>query len=90
MGCGRKYDTITIQVVDGSTIFLCMPCGVSFWANIAKAMVEPDDPQVKEIVANTSLEDVVLVTDDSAGYGIRKTPDPVADNDFEFDGSLSE
>lgn len=89
MACGRTYDVILTQVVDGSTMFLCMPDFISFAANVAKAMTEPDDPQVKEIVANTSLEDVVLVTDDSAGYGIRKGPDPVDDDDFEFDGSLT-
>lgn len=89
MACGRTYDVMVIQVVDASTLFLCMPCGVNFWAGVAKAMVEPEDPEIKEIVGNATLDDVVLVTDPNPGYGIRGYSDPAAGDDFEFDGAVA-
>lgn len=89
-GCGRTYDVVFTQVVDGSTLFLCIPDLVNFIANLAKSMTEPDDPEVKEIVASTTLDDVMLVTDGTSGYGIRGHSDPHADDDFTFDGEVSE
>jgi len=83
------YDVVFTQVVDSSTLFLCVPCLVSFVHNIAKAMTEPNDPQVMEVIANASLDDVVLVTDPTPGYGIRGNSDPHADDDFDFDGDVS-
>lgn len=85
--CGRKYDVVFTQVVDSSTLFLCMPCLVSFVSNIAKAMVEPDAADVKEVISGVSLDDTVLVTDNAPGYGIVGNSDPLPADEFEFDGT---
>lgn len=85
--CGRKYDVVFVQVVDSSTLFLCIPCLVNFVHGIAKAMTEPDAPEVQEVISGVSLEDTVLVTDNSAGYGIVGHSDPRPEDEFEFDGT---
>lgn len=84
--CGRKYDVVFVQVVDSSTLFLCMPCLVNLVKNIAQAMVEPDAPEIREVVSGVSLEDTVLVTDNTPGYGVRGNSDPTVEDEFDFDG----
>lgn len=85
--CGRKYDVVFTQVVDSSTLFLCMPCLVNLVKNIAQAMVEPDAPEIQEVVSGVTLEDTVLVTDNSPGYGVVGHSDPMPEDEFEFDGT---
>jgi hypothetical protein len=88
MGCGRKYDVIIVQVIDSSTLMLCMPCGVSFWANVAKAMVEPNDPAVMEVVAGANFDGIVtaaIPADNIMPFPQRTAP---AEDEFDFDGSL--
>ena len=87
--CGRKYDVVFTQVVDSSTLFLCMPCLVNLVKNIAMAMVEPDSPDIKEVISGVSLEDTVLVTDNTPGYGIVGNSDPLPSDEFDFDGMES-
>lgn len=89
-GCGRKYDVIVTQVVDGSTLFLCMPDLVSFVRNVAQSMVEPDSPEIQEVVQNADLADVVVVTEPDPGYAVRGNSDPTAEDEFEFDGMSEE
>lgn len=85
-GCGRTYDVIVVQVVDNSTLMLCLPDFVSFAANVAKAMTEPDDDAVREVTENVTLDDVMLVTETQRGYGIVGNSDPLPEDEFEFDG----
>lgn len=85
--CGRTYDVIVVTVVDASTLMLCVPCLMSFSANIAKSMTEPNDPEVMEVVANANLDGVLVVTDDTPGYGIVGHSDPLPQDEFEFDGT---
>lgn len=85
--CGRKYDVVFTQVVDSSTLFLCMPCLVNLVKNITQAMVEPDAPEIQEVVSGVSLEDTVLVTDNTPGFGIVGHSDPLPEDEFQFDGT---
>lgn len=85
--CGRPYDVIVVQVADNSTLMLCMPDFVSFAANVAKAMTEPDDPAVQEVVQGANLDDVLITTDDTPSYGIVGHSDPLPQDEFEFDGT---
>lgn len=85
-GCGRTYDVVVVQVADNSTLMLCMPDFVSFAANVAKAMTEPEDGAVKEVVAGTSLDNVLHATETDSGYGIRGNSDPTPEDEFAFDG----
>jgi hypothetical protein len=84
-GCGRQYDVIVTQVVDGSVMMLCLPDFVSFAANVARAMTEPEDAQVKEVVASTNLTDVMLVTAAAEAKFSRGHSDPSPDDDFDVD-----
>jgi hypothetical protein len=85
-GCGRNYDVIVVQVADNSTLMLCMPDFVSFAANVAKAMVEPDDKAVREVTAGADLSNVMHATETETGYGIRGYSDPAPEDEFDFDG----
>lgn len=75
--CGRKYDVIVIQIVDGSTTMMCIPCFMSFAHSVMVAMVEPNNPAVQEVMAGTNLEDVLFVppgADDDSYTGPEYTP----------------
>lgn len=89
-GCGRMYDCVFTQVIDASTLFLCMPCFMTFARNIMEAMVEADSAAVQEAVAGADLSDVMLVDagaeDDFREYLATRTPD----DQFDFDGSVVE
>lgn len=85
-GCGRTYDIVIIQVVDGSTNMMCIPCFMSFAHRIMTAMVEPENPAVAEVVEGADFSDVTYVDPNAVGYGIRGFSDPPAEDDFEFDG----
>lgn len=86
-GCGRKYDIIITQVVDASTLMLCMPCLISFARNLAEAMIEPDSAAVQEVIAAADLSNVMLVTDPETPNVVRGFSNPAAaDDEFTFDG----
>lgn len=86
-GCGRKYDVIIVQIIDGSTLMLCIPCMTSFSVNVMKAMVEPESPEVQEVLGSTDLTGVMLVTESGSDAPTRGFSDPApADDEFSFDG----
>lgn len=51
-GCGNPYDFVIVQVADGTTEFLCMPCFVKLASDVLAAMTEVDNPQVKLALAS--------------------------------------
>lgn len=86
-GCGRKYDIVVTQVIDASTLFLCIPCFMSFARNVMQAMVEADSADVKDVTASADLTNVMLVTESENPAGRRDFSDPEpADDEFAFDG----
>lgn len=86
-GCGRKYDVLVIQVVDASTLMLCIPCMLSFARNVAQAMVEAESAEVQEVTASADLTGVMLVTESESANPVRGFSDPEpADDEFAFDG----
>lgn len=88
--CGRQYDVIVTQVVDGSTMFLCIPCFMSFAHNVMQAMVDPNNPGVMEAVTSADLTDVAYVTAKEGG-SVAGVPAPtMPDDEFSFDGMTSE
>jgi hypothetical protein len=89
-GCGRPYDAIFIQVVDGSTLFYCIPCLHSFLVSLTRAMVEGDDPQVREVVAGADLSDVAVVTADAGSHESTFTYTDGITEDFFVDGDDGE
>lgn len=84
-GCGRTYDVIIVQAIDGSTLFYCIPCLQQFVYQMTRAMLEPNDPQVQEVVEGADLSGVMLVDPDATGYTVRGFSDPVAEDDFDMD-----
>lgn len=86
-GCGRKYDIICTQVIDASTLMLCIPCFLSFARNVAQAMVDEYDPAVREVMAGADMTGVMLVTESDTPGTVPgfSDPDP-ADDEFAFDG----
>jgi hypothetical protein len=88
--CGRTYDVIIIQPVDGSTLFYCMPCMLNFAHQLMQSMVEPDNPEIQAVVAANPISDVAYVTADSPQYKVRGFSDPVDDDFFDSDGGDSE
>lgn len=86
-GCGRKYDIILTQIVDASTLMLCIPCMLSFSRNVAQAMVEADSGEVREVLAGANLDGVMLVTESDTPGTVPGFSDPKpADDEFAFDG----
>lgn len=86
-GCGRKYDIVVTQVIDASTLFLCIPCFMSFAHNVMQAMVDADSADVKDVTASADLTGVMLVTESESATPVRGFSDPEpADDEFAFDG----
>jgi hypothetical protein len=89
-GCGREYDLAVIQVIDSSTLFLCIPDFLNFAKNVATAMVEPENMDVVEISQSADLSGVVIATTVAPDLTIRGNSDPAPDDEFDFDGVTSE
>lgn len=50
-GCGNPYDYVFVQVADGTTEFLCLPCFVQLAGELLKAVIDPSDGMVAAAVA---------------------------------------
>lgn len=89
-GCGRQYDIIVVLVVDGSTLMHCIPCHQAFIVSMTRAMVEADDPQVKEVVSGADFTDVMVVDANAPGFRFASVPAVPAEDEFSFDGMVDE
>lgn len=89
-GCGRPYDIMVVLVVDGSTLMHCIPCHQAFIVNMTRAMIEADDPQVQEVVANADLTGVMIVDPDAPGFRFASVPAVPTEDEFSFDGMVEE
>lgn len=49
--CGNPYDVILIQVSDGTTQFLCIPCFIKLAAEVVEAMTNGESAQVQEAMS---------------------------------------
>lgn len=85
--CGRKYDVVLVQIIDGSTLMLCIPCLMSFSRNVMQAMVDADSVDVRDVTASADFTGVMLVTESDTPSSMRGFSDPEpADDEFSFDG----
>lgn len=82
--CGRQYDIISIQVVDGSSNFHCLPCFIAFSVQVATAMLEPDNADVQAVVELNPAGDVVYVDASADGIPIRGFSDPIEEDEFDI------
>lgn len=85
-GCGRTYDVVIIQVVDGSTSFYCIPCFMGFAHQVMQAMVEPHNPQVEEVIAGSDFSDISVVTVGGVAFDVNPALPPAPDDEFSFTG----
>lgn len=85
-GCGRPYDVITILIVDGSTLFHCLPCSQQFAYQLMRAMVEPDSADVQEVVDGASFEGIAMVEPGVTGYTLRLPEYVPPEDEFQFTG----
>ncbi len=85
-GCGRPYDLVVVLAIDSSVLMHCIPCHQAFMVSMTKAMVEENDPQVMEVVANADLTGVMHVDPDAPDYSLTGKALLDADDDFVFDG----
>lgn len=85
-GCGRTYDVIITQVVDGSTAFYCIPCFMAFAHQVMQAMVEPDNAQVQEVIGGSDFSDISYVEVGGTTFNVNPTLPPPADDEFTFTG----
>ena len=49
--CGNPYDVILIQVSDGTTQFLCIPCFIKLASDVLGAVLNDDPAQVTEAMS---------------------------------------
>ena len=49
--CGNPYDVILIQVSDGTTQFLCIPCFIKLASDVVGAMLNDNPAQVEEAMS---------------------------------------
>lgn len=89
-GCGRKYDAILIQVVDASTLMLCMPCLMSLSHQIMKSMVEAGDPGVTEAIAGADFTNIAYVDSSMSADATATVNANPPEDEFAFDGTVSE
>lgn len=50
-GCGNPYDYILVSVVDSTTEMVCLPCFLKLSSEILEAVVNPDNPDVMQAIA---------------------------------------
>lgn len=46
-GCGNPYDYVLVDVRDGETQFICIPCFVRTATDMVRAIENPEDPEVQ-------------------------------------------
>lgn len=81
-GCGNPYDYIVVNVADGTTEFLCLPCFVRLAHDMITAVTMPDDPTVIAAVAAMGQIDVAPMTGKGARRRGKNAPVTADDDDL--------
>lgn len=58
-GCGNPYDFVVVTVQDGEAQMLCTPCFIRTAMDMVAAIVNPDDPEVAQRIAEAGTVDQV-------------------------------
>lgn len=90
-GCGNPYDTIIINVRDGTTEFLCLPCFVRLASDVVAAMTEADNPDVQAAMAYAAGRPADLVPGPTGKRRGHNAPATADDPDLlaEFDSVIT-
>lgn len=73
-GDGNPYDVILVNVSDGTTDFLCMPCFVHVAAGVVEAMTNPESPDVQRALTTVAGLGLTPVPGPSGATGKRNAP----------------
>lgn len=91
-GCGNPYHMILISVIDGSTLFLCMPHFVQTATDVISAMTNGLSPEAEAERQAMNAEQVAESADVTARRGKHNAPAGAEDPDLvaHFDGIVYE
>lgn len=72
--CGNAYSVILLQVTDGSSLYLCIPCFVRTAIEIVKAMTEGLPPEVQETANELAAMQADMTPGPTAKRGRHNAP----------------
>lgn len=61
-GCGNPFDFVITTVQDSTTLMLCVPCYVRTAMDVVAAITEPNNPDVRDRIADAGMVDTVPMT----------------------------
>lgn len=88
--CGNPYDVIVVLVSDGTVLFLCMPCFVRTASDVAAAILDQDNPEIRAIAETAAVPDGGTVPGPAPRKRGRNAPAGSDDDDLVevFDGRI--
>lgn len=91
-GCGNPYDYVFVNVSDGTTEFLCLPCFLQLAEQLITAVVDPSNAIVQEAVAQMGNLDTAPMTGSKVKSRGKNAPVNAEDDDLiaAFDGIITE
>lgn len=81
-GCGNPYDYVFVNVSDGTTEFLCLPCFVRLCESLIEAVTNPDNPIVRAAVADMPALDATHVNGSKPKRRGKNAPVGTEDDDL--------
>lgn len=81
-GCGNPYDYVVINVADGTTDFLCLPCYVRLAADMVAAVTDPSDPKVQAAMADMQPFEAAPMSDNGIRARGHNAPATSEDDDL--------
>lgn len=81
-GCGNPYDYVIISVADGTTEFLCLLCYLKLAHDLAFAVANPDDPDVKTALAEFNAIERAPMTSGRVRSRGKNAPADIDDDDL--------
>jgi hypothetical protein len=91
-GCGNPYDYVFVNVSDGTTEFLCLPCFVRLASDLLEAVTEPDSKRVRDAVKAMGTLDTAPMQNNTTRKRGRNAPADTEDPDLimAFDSVITE
>lgn len=89
--CGNPYDVILIQVQDGTTQFLCIPCFIKLASDLLEAVLDENGEKVQKAMSAYRTGDIGTVPGPAGKPRGKNAPATSSDPDlFEaFDGVVT-
>lgn len=81
-GCGNAYDYIIISVADGTTEFLDLVCMLKLMQDMIMAVIQPDDPAVRDAMADMSKVTLAPMTEGKVRRRGKNAPATAEDDEL--------